>query len=162
MLDRRLIMNFDWPTLLVAALMSALGVLNIYSSTYPHTGTATPLYLKQVYWLVLGFGILLLILACDYRTLIRYGYPFFVFCVGLLVLVIVLGRTTSGSQRWLPLGFISFQPSEIAKLGLTYAPFLLGLITGAGFWNLIWVLLSGFIAYLFYTDPEIKRELGQA
>jgi rod shape determining protein RodA len=30
----------------------------------------------------------------------------------------VIGRTTSGSQRWLPLGFISFQPSELAKIGL--------------------------------------------
>jgi rod shape determining protein RodA len=30
----------------------------------------------------------------------------------------VIGRTTSGSQRWLPLGFISFQPSELAKLGI--------------------------------------------
>ena len=118
MFDRRLIMNFDWPSLVTAGLISALGVLNIYSSTYPHPGGGTPLYLKQVYWLILGFGVLFLILACDYRTLIRYGYPFYIFCLCLLVLVMVIGRTTSGSQRWLPLGFISFQPSEVAKIGL--------------------------------------------
>lgn len=118
MFDRRLIMNFDWPTLVTAGLISALGVLNIYSSTYPHPEGVTPLYLKQVYWLVLGFGVLFLILALDYRTLIRYGYPFYIFCLCLLVLVMVIGRTTSGSQRWLPLGFISFQPSELAKIGL--------------------------------------------
>lgn len=118
MFDRRLIMNFDWPTLVTAGLISALGVLNIYSSTYPHLEGVTPLYLKQVYWLVLGFGVLFLILALDYRTLIRYGYPFYIFCLCLLVLVMVIGRTTSGSQRWLPLGFISFQPSELAKIGL--------------------------------------------
>lgn len=118
MFDRRLIMNFDWPTLVTAGLISALGVLNIYSSTYPHPEGVTPLYLKQVYWLVLGFGVLFLILALDYRTLIRYGYPFYIFCLCLLVLVMVIGRTTSGSQRWLPLKFISFQPSELAKIGL--------------------------------------------
>ena len=118
MFDRRLIMNFDWPTLVTAGLISALGVLTIYSSTYPHPEGVTPLYLKQIYWLVLGFGILLLVLACDYRTLIRYGYPFYILCLCLLVLVMVIGRTTSGSQRWLPLGFISFQPSELAKIGL--------------------------------------------
>ena len=118
MFDRRLIMNFDWPTLVTAGLISVLGVLNLYSSTYPHPGGTTPLYLKQTYWLILGFGFLFLILACDYRTLIRYATPFYIFCLFLLVLVMVIGRATSGSQRWLPLGFISFQPSELAKIGL--------------------------------------------
>jgi rod shape determining protein RodA len=118
MFDRRLIMNFDWSSLVTAALISALGVINIYSSTYPHPAGVTPLYVKQVYWLIIGFGFLVLVLTFDYRTLIRYGYPFYISCLCLLLLVIVIGRTTSGSQRWLPLGFISFQPSELAKLSL--------------------------------------------
>jgi rod shape determining protein RodA len=118
MFDRRLIMNFDWSSLVTAALISMLGVINIYSSTYPHPSGVTPLYIKQVYWLIIGFGFLILILTFDYRTFIRYGYPFYIFCLCLLALVMVIGRTTSGSQRWLPLGFISFQPSELAKLGI--------------------------------------------
>jgi rod shape determining protein RodA len=118
MFDRRLVMSFDWPALVTALLISLLGIINIYSSTYPHTGTATPLYLKQTYWLCLGFGFFSLTLACDYRSFIRYGYPFFVFCLLLLVLVMILGRATAGSQRWLSLGFVSFQPSELAKIGI--------------------------------------------
>jgi len=118
MFDRRLVMNFDWSLLATAVLISALGVVNIYSSTYPHPPGVTPLFVKQIYWLALGFGFLFFTLAFDYRTFIRYGYPFYVCCLLLLILVMVIGRTTSGSQRWLPLGFISFQPSELAKLGL--------------------------------------------
>jgi len=57
----------------------------------------------------------------DYRTFIRYAYPFLVFCTILLFLVILIGRTTSGSQRWLNLGFISFQPSELTKIALILA-----------------------------------------
>jgi len=160
MFDRRLIMNFDWPTLLTASLISALGVVNIYSSTYPHSGTATPLYLKQIYWLVLGFGILLLTLACDYRTFIRYGYPFYIFCLSLLVLVMVLGRTTSGSQRWLPLGIISFQPSELAKIGLilVMARFFTEkeLAQGYGLRDLaIPFLLLGLPALLVFKQPDL-------
>jgi len=118
MLDRRLIVNFDWPTLITTLFISAIGVVNIYSSTYPHSGSGTPLYLKQAYWLIMGFGFLILTLSFDYRTFVRYAYPFYILCLVLLVMVMIIGRTTSGSQRWIQLGFISFQPSELAKIAL--------------------------------------------
>lgn len=121
MLDRRLILNFDWPTLVTAFFISAIGVVNIYSSTYPHAGAVTPLYLKQMYWTVLGFGLAILALGFDYRTFVRFAYPFYLFCLLLLILVMIFGRSTSGSQRWLQLGFFSFQPSELTKIALILA-----------------------------------------
>ena len=121
MFDRRLITNFDWPMLVIAALIAGIGVLNIYSSTYPYEGSLTPLFLKQIYWLLLGGGLLCLVLLFDYRTFIRYAYPFYFFCIFLLVLVMFFGRQASGSQRWLQIGFFSFQPSELMKLGLILA-----------------------------------------
>jgi rod shape determining protein RodA len=121
MLDRRLILNFDWPTLATAFLISCIGILNIYSSTLPHSGTATPLFLKQTYWMFLGFGLAAFILSFDYRTFVRYSYPFYLLCLLFLILVVAFGRTTSGSQRWLPMGFFSFQPSELTKIGLILA-----------------------------------------
>ena len=121
MFDRRLILNFDWATLLTALFISAIGVVNIYSSTYPHSGAGTPLFLKQCYWLGIGFGMMILILALDYRTFVRYSYPFYLIALLLLILVMAVGRSTSGSQRWLQLGFISFQPSELSKIALILA-----------------------------------------
>src|SRR5512142_2474528 len=115
MLDRRLIVNFDWATLVTAIFISAIGVANIYSSTYPHTGSGTPLFLKQTYWLFVGFGFLAVTLTLDYRTLVRYAYTFYIVCLILLALVVVVGRSTAGSQRWVQLGFVSFQPSELSK-----------------------------------------------
>ncbi len=121
MLDRRLVVNFDWATLVTAVFISAIGVVNIYSSTYPHVGSGTPLFLKQVYWLCIGFGFLAVTLSLDYRTLVRYAYPFYIVCLGLLALVVIFGRSTSGSQRWIQLGFVSFQPSELGKVALILA-----------------------------------------
>jgi rod shape determining protein RodA len=121
LLDRRLIINFDWATLITAVFISAIGVVNIYSSTYPHSGAGTPLFLKQVYWLFMGFGFLAFTLSFDYRTFIRYSYSFYLFSLFLLVMVMIFGRTTSGSQRWIQLGFISFQPSELSKIALILA-----------------------------------------
>jgi rod shape determining protein RodA len=118
MFDRRSILNFDLTLLITMVLIFIIGVFNLYSSTYPHTGTSTPLFLKQIYWFLIGAGLLTLILLFDYRTFIRFAYPFYLFCLFLLVLVMLFGRTTSGSQRWLQFGFISFQPSEFTKIAL--------------------------------------------
>lgn len=121
MFDRRLILNFDWTLLITVLFISTMGILNLYSSTYPHTGSGTPLFIKQIYWLLAGIGLAIFILLFDYRTFIRYAYPFYIFCLFLLLLVMIFGRTTSGSQRWLQLGFFSFQPSELAKIAIILA-----------------------------------------
>jgi rod shape determining protein RodA len=121
MFDRRSILNFDLTLLITVVFISILGIINLYSSGYPHTGTATPLYLKQIYWFLIGVGLLVLILLFDYHTFIRYAYPFYLFCLLLLVMVMLVGRTTSGSQRWLQIGFFSFQPSELTKIALILA-----------------------------------------
>ncbi len=121
MFDRRLIMNFDWALLITTMIIAIIGILNIYSSTYPHTGSATPYYLKQIYWLILGVGVMALVIWLDYRTLLRYAYPFYILGIILLFLVFFFGRASSGSQRWLNLYLFSFQPSEMLKIALIMA-----------------------------------------
>ncbi|MBM4330871.1 MAG: rod shape-determining protein RodA [Deltaproteobacteria bacterium] len=160
MLDRRLLMNFDWTLLATVVFISVFGVINIYSSTLLQTGHLKPLYLKQIYWLILGMGLMFLILYFDYRTFVRYAYPFFLFCLFLLILVMFFGRTTSGSQRWLQLGFISFQPSELAKIGLILA--LTRFFTeddnphGYGLKNLLVpFLILGFPVFLVFKQPDL-------
>jgi rod shape determining protein RodA len=54
----------------------------------------------------------------NYYLLERMAYPAYLFSVALLVLVLFSGKITSGSQRWLSLGAISFQPSELAKIAV--------------------------------------------
>lgn len=118
MFDRRLLLHLDWTLIIIVLIISILGIFNIYSATYPHQGISKYLYLKQAYWVLLGFGLLILTLSFDYRLFLRLAYPIFAICLLLLLLVIFWGRITSGSQRWLHLGFLSFQPSELTKLAL--------------------------------------------
>ncbi|MBW1998801.1 MAG: rod shape-determining protein RodA [Deltaproteobacteria bacterium] len=119
MFDRRLIHNFDWVLLTLLVLIGTISVLNLYSATYPLKGSPyTPIFLKQVYWYLIGFVALLLMTTFDYHILERLAYPIYVFSIGLLILVLVIGDVRSGSQRWLSLGGISFQPSELGKIAL--------------------------------------------
>lgn len=118
MFDRRLILNFDWTLVVTTLLISLIGVVNIYSSTYPHTGPFTPLFVKQIHWILLGIGLVGLILCFDYRTFVRHAYPFYFLCILFLILGMFFGRTSSGSQRWLQIGLLSFQPSELTKIAM--------------------------------------------
>ena len=119
MIDRRLIQNFDWILLFLTLTLIGIGVVNLYSATYlienPETSAV---YLKQIYWAGLGFFFLLIVLIFDYHLLLSIAYPAYWFSIILLVSVLLFGRTISGSQRWLNLGFMALQPSELAKISL--------------------------------------------
>lgn len=119
MLDRRLIQNFDWVLLLLLLLEAGISILNLYSATYPIRDMGgAEIFLKQIYWFLIGFAVFLLATTFNYYVLERLAYPAYFFTVGLLILVLFAGRVTSGSQRWLSLGPISFQPSELAKIAV--------------------------------------------
>jgi rod shape determining protein RodA len=119
MLDRRLIQNFDWVLLLLLLLEAGISILNLYSATYPIRDMGgAEIFLKQIYWFLIGFAVFLLATTFNYYVLERLAYPAYFFTVGLLILVLFAGRVMSGSQRWLSLGPISFQPSELAKIAV--------------------------------------------
>jgi rod shape determining protein RodA len=54
----------------------------------------------------------------DYYALERLAYPLYFFSIALLILVLLVGKSTSGSQRWLSLGPISLQASELSKIAV--------------------------------------------
>ncbi len=94
-------------------------MLNLYSATFPirHAG-GSHIFFKQVYWFLMGFAVLLMVTIFDYHVLDRLAYPIYIFALILLILVLMAGKTFSGSQRWLSIGGIGFQPSEFTKIAL--------------------------------------------
>ena len=119
MFDRRLIQNFDWVLLLLLLLLASISILNLYSATYTiRSVIGSQVFLKQIYWFLMGFTLFLCMTTFDYHILGRLAYPLYFVSLMLLVLVLISGEVVSGSQRWLRLGSISFQPSEISKLAV--------------------------------------------
>lgn len=112
-----MISNFDWLLLSVILLLSLIGILTIYSATRPVTTEEhSVFYLKQIIWLVLGLFTLLITVSFDYIWLKRLSLPLYIIGILLLTAVFILGKTGMGAQRWLSLGPLSFQPSELFKL----------------------------------------------
>ncbi|WP_432823507.1 rod shape-determining protein RodA [Trichloromonas sp.] len=116
MFDRRLLTHFDWVLLLVVGMIAGIGILNLYSATSSWATSATPIYLKQIYWLGMGLTIALVVSSIDYRHLEYSGFFFYFGNVALLLVVLLFGKTSMGATRWLNLGVFNLQPSEIMKI----------------------------------------------
>ena len=113
-IDRRLLQNVDWPLIGTGLGFAVLSGLTLSSL---HVGRAggTVVY-RQLAWFGLGTLALLVVASIDYKKLVR-GAPI-IYLLGLagLASVFVLGRTVSGARRWVVIGSVSVQPSELFKL----------------------------------------------
>lgn len=116
MIDRRLLTNFDWKVLLLVFFIAFVGVLNIHSASASYNIVGTPYAVKQVYWTIIGTGLLLLVCSIDYHILEDVSYWFYGVLIIFLLLVLLVGKTSMGATRWLHLGFFSMQPSEPMKI----------------------------------------------
>lgn len=122
MFDRRLLQHFDWILLLLLVMIAGISLVNLYSATYPIKDTGgSQIFMKQVYWFLAGFSVLLMMTTFDYHLLERLAYAIYTICLILLVAVFIVGETRSGSQRWLHFFGVNFQPSELAKICMVIA-----------------------------------------
>jgi len=116
---RSLWRDFDWLLLLVTVATIGFGVAMIYSAD-PWANSACPGALpcagRQVAYTLAGIVILFFVAAMDYRFLRNLGWLAYAAAIGLLVVVLGAGAVSGGSQRWLNIGLLPVQPSELAKL----------------------------------------------
>ena len=109
-------LHLDWPLLLLAYLMLVMGTVVLYSASEQ----GSHLYRQLVF---AGIGTVIMVVVAQIPPAVMQRWSYLAYLAGLvsLVLVLVIGNDAKGAQRWIDLGFISFQPSEAIKLGLPLA-----------------------------------------
>lgn len=121
MFKRGRLKNFDFVLLLTAVLIFTIGLASLYSATKGQTyalGGILPqnFLFRQMVWFFFGLLIGIVILMVDYKKLLELAYPLYGLNLLLLLLVLGLGQTKLGAQRWISFGAIGFQPAEFSKL----------------------------------------------
>jgi cell division protein FtsW len=109
------------------ALLILLGLVMVLSassvSSYTTFGSSFSVFEKQALWCALGLPGLVLGLRLPTRFTRRLGYPMLVLSIVLLAAVLApgVGRNVYGARRWIAVGPLQLQPSELAKVALVLA-----------------------------------------
>ncbi|MEX2355996.1 MAG: rod shape-determining protein RodA [Thermaerobacterales bacterium] len=126
-LERRYLRNLDFVLIGATVGLIGFGLVILASATQTELGTLTVLaswsdpsglsYLhRQVLWAGMGLVMMVMILMFDYRALLRWVPILYAGNLILLFMVLYMGRTAQGAQRWIPVGPFALQPSEFAKV----------------------------------------------
>lgn len=121
------VQGFDQHLVLVVLLLLALGLVMVYSASValpdnPRFARYTPTHFLTRHFLSIGIATIaaVVMLQVPIRVWERWAPHIFVVSLVLLVIVLVpfIGKGVNGARRWIPLGIMNFQPSELAKLGI--------------------------------------------
>jgi cell division protein FtsW len=114
----------SWLLLGLVAALDVIGLVMVLSASSVNAlrvyGSAWIFFERQLLWVGVGALLLVVTMRVDYRVWRRLVVPLLLLTVTLLVLVLVpgFGISVGGSARWLGVGFLRVQPSELAKLAV--------------------------------------------
>ena len=157
--------TIDFWLLAVTMVLAGIGLVMVYSSSMylsmDKFGTGTSYFKKQALNLAIGFIVMMFLTRLNYRGFAKFGNAFLIIGFVMLSVLLIQNHILGYSvNRWLKIGRISFQPSEVMKILLII--FLADSISRMGekirdfkkgFLPLIGVLLFTFI--LVFLEPDL-------
>lgn len=105
---------FDLKTFLVAITLMVIGLISIYSATFD--AKAGFIFYRQLIWGGIAFLGLLIAAFFPLKSLQRIAFVLYGLSIVFLVIILVVGKTISGSKSWLGIAGMGIQPAEIAKV----------------------------------------------
>ncbi|MGN1324327.1 MAG: FtsW/RodA/SpoVE family cell cycle protein [Bacilli bacterium] len=106
----------EYGILIPLIIFAIISITTVYSAQNLLPEYSSNLYLKQLIWYVLGFGIAYFIMFIGNKFLYNSAYILYVINVILLILILFFGKEVNNSKCWFELGFFSLQPSEFMKV----------------------------------------------
>jgi rod shape determining protein RodA len=117
--ERTLFKKLDINFIVVILGLNIIGLINLYSATHgPSSVDVSSLFISQIMWLVVGWGVFLVVTLLDYAIVSRIAIIIYLLNLGAIVFTTFFGKVALGAQRWIDLGFFRYQPSETMKLAL--------------------------------------------
>lgn len=165
--------KIDLPFMLLTLLLLAIGVVMVLSSSFARAyydlenetgGDATYYFVRQLIFALGGVGVMFIFSRFPMELYRRVS--FIVLCTGIVCLALVplIGTRVNGAKRWINLGFTTFQPSEIAKIGviLYYSSMICKFrdkMKTFKYGILPFVVILGIIVGLLLLEPHISASI---
>ena len=155
---QRLFSGIDIVLLLTICLLVIVGVLTLYSAS----GEDMHMVKRQFIHLLVAFTVMLVFTQLSSQLLQQSAIWIYATGIVVLILVLLVGSTGKGAQRWLDLGFFKFQPSEIMKLAvpLMVARYFADKTLPPRFIDIFWALLIVLVPVLLIAkQPDLGTAL---
>lgn len=124
MIARRPLLQLDWGMLLPPVALTTIGILLVFSASF-HQGTSSTIagspWFRHGMFALVGLALMLAVARLDYRIFRTFTPHFYLATIALLAFVDVAGQDVLGVRRWIDLGVIQLQPSELAKFATVLA-----------------------------------------
>ena len=120
----RTVKKVDIPFAVLVLLLLTVGLIMLYSASHAQsrydTGyeSSTRYLKKQGLCALIGIGCMWAFSRIPAKLWLKLAWPVYWLSIGLLLLVLVMGQSVNGAQRWINIAGIQFQPSEIAKFAV--------------------------------------------
>jgi rod shape determining protein RodA len=118
MIEKYHLHQFDWFLVIIVLILCVAGIATIQSATHL---SEPGLYQRQTLWLLIGAVLMVSLITVDYSRLERFAYIIYGLSMAALLFSLFFGKKVAGAQRWIDLGFVSFQPAEFAKIAVILA-----------------------------------------
>lgn len=163
--------HIDFWILMTALILLAIGSVMVFSSSaayaYDRMEGDTYYFLKrQLIWVAVGIVVMFVMSNFDYRYLSKFAVPMLVISTIFLVLSAIpgIGIERNEARRWLGIGGVEFQPSEMVKISLivflSYSLSKRNKVLGSFTKGFVpYVLLAGFIAGILALQPHMSAAL---
>lgn len=164
--------DFDKKIWIYTLFIIATGLVTLYSASFENVRVSQKIFYDQMTIALIGILIMFILERVDYRKFYDAAYVFYAINVVLLVWVLISGKDALGARRWLQLGPISFQPSEITKLAIILmlgryfgdrsSSFSFGVSTNRSVILreiLIPLVLTGLLMFLIFKQPDLGTAL---
>ena len=112
------IWQLNWLLVFLIIVTASIGFAMLYSAA---NGNVEPWAYRQMIRFAVGFLVMLLVAVSSIHFWLRFAYLIYFACLALLVVVEFYGSTGMGAKRWIDLGYITLQPSEIMKIVIILA-----------------------------------------
>lgn len=156
--------------LAVTAALTLVGLVMVLSASFVQAarnyGSSWYVFNRQLLWTAVGVAVMVVLARIDYRRLRQLAVPLLLITLVLLVLVLIpgVGITSGGSTRWLGVGNLRLQPSELAKFSLVlFAADLLtrraGQVDDHGATTRPVLMVAGALAVLMLLQPDLGTSL---
>ena len=155
----RFFARFDLMQIIPLALLLTIGMFFVYSTGQQVGGHHVELFNRQCIYLAVGATLWFVFILVDYRWIGLFSMLFYPAVIAVLILVLLFGPVRNNTKRWIDIGPVSLQPSELGKMAVLFAVAWLASFKRVDVNKIKWIALIGLLTaipfFLIYREPDL-------